>query len=361
MNLKKTARPLARALWRRYSTGFSHRAARYRRRERFDCPLDFPIPSVPDPRFSAAMRAYATHRYREWVYDFAEPCYLEPIRGFVISRRGEWLTDSFLYHHRVEQTPYQGLIAMLRQRRTVQTLDCAVSMRCSTEENYWHFYDDFLNKLRLVDQLDLPRDVPLLVGDPLWRQPFFQAALRRGSLSSRNWVRHDTLLRVRRLIVAVPMSLQRENMEYALQVLEAPAPSPSTRRFFLDRGPGRSRALSNAPDLLGILRTEGFEVVDVDRLDLAAQMAVFGSARVVVGNHGAALANLIFRIGQPVDLIELFGPDAVRPHFVWMAQTFGFGYDALIGDREGEMGSFRIDQAALRAALDRVSARVGRA
>jgi hypothetical protein len=356
MSLKKLARPLARAVWRRYSAAFNRRAARYRQRERFDCPLDFPIPPVADPRFSAAMREYATHRYREWMYDFREPCYLEPIRGFVMSRRGEWLTDAFLYHHRVEQTPYQGLVAMLRQGRAVQTLDCAVSMRCTTEENYWHFYDDLLNKLRLVDQLDLPKDVPLLVGDPLWQKPFFQAAIR-GPLSCRNWTRHTALLRVRRLIVAVPMSFQRANTEYALQALEAPGPVPSDRRIFLDRGPSHTRGLLNASELLPILRKEGFEIVDVDGLDLPAQMALFGAARLVVANHGAALANLIFRIGQPVDLVELFGPEFIRPHFAWMAHAFGFGYDALVGTAAGAT-EFRVDPDALRSAIARVSAKV---
>ena len=352
MNLKKLARPLARAVWRRYSTGFNRRAAGYRKRERFDQPLDFPIPTVADPRFSAAMRTYAPHGYREWLYDLGEPCYLEPIRGFVLSRRGEWLTDSFLYHHRVDQTPYQGLLELLRRRRAVQTLDCAVSMRCTTEGNYWHFYDDFLPKLRLVDELDLPKDVPLLVGDAMWRQPFFQTAIR-GPLSGRNWARHTTLLDVQRLIVAVPMSLQRANAEYSLRALEAPRPVPSDRRIFLDRGPGHSRGLLNASELLPILRKDGFEIVDVDALDLRAQMALFGTARLVVANHGAALANLIFRIGQPVDLVELFGPGFIRPHFAWMAHSFGFGYDALVGEAEGAADGFRIDADTLRAAVDR--------
>ena len=145
--------------------------------------------------------------------------------------------DAFLYHHRVEQTPYQGLVELLRRRGAVETLDRAVSMRCTTEGNYWHFYDDFLTKLRLVDELDLPKDVPLLVGDAMWRQPFFQTAAR-GALSQRNWVRHAAVLEVRRLIVAVPMSLQRANLEYSRQILEAPAAVPSDRRIFLD--PGRA-------------------------------------------------------------------------------------------------------------------------
>jgi hypothetical protein len=354
MGLKKLARPAARAAWQRYSRGFKRRAARYLKRERFDRPLDFPIPTVADPRFAAAMRTYAGHGYREWVYDLGESCYLEPIRGFVLSRRGEWLVDSFLYHHRVEQTPYQGLVEILRRRGAMETLDCAVSMRCTTEGNYWHFYDDFLTKFRLIDELDLPKDVPLLVGEAMWRQPFFQAAVR-GPLSQRNWVCHTAVLDVRRLIVAVPMSLQRANLEYSRRVLEAPAAISSERRIFLDRGPSHSRGLANVRELLPILQEAGFEIVNVDGLDLHAQMALFGSARLVVANHGAALANLVYRVGQPLDLIELFGPEFIRPHFAWMAQAFGFGYDALVGEATGSAGGFRIDAGALRLSIMRMT------
>jgi capsular polysaccharide biosynthesis protein len=161
------------------------------------------------------------------------------------------------------------------------------------------------------------------------------------------------VLGVRRLIVAVPMSLQRENLEYSRGALEAPAAVPSERRIFLDRGPRHSRGLVNADELLPILGREGFEIVDVDGLDLRAQMSLFGSTRQVVANHGAALANLIYRLGQPVDLVELFGPEFIRPHFAWMAQAFGFGYDALVGDAEGAAGGFRVDPDALRRALER--------
>jgi hypothetical protein len=353
MSLKKLARPAARAAWRRYSARFERRAAaRYLRRERFDRPLDFPIPAVADPRFAAAMRGYAQDTYREWVYDIGEPCYIEPERGFVLSRRGEWLVDAFLYHHRVEQTPYRALLELLRRRGAVETLDHAVSMRCTTEGNYWHFYDDFLTKLRLADDVGLPKDVPLLVGEALWRQPFFQAAVR-GPLSQRNWLRHTAVLDIRRLIVAVPMSLQRANLEYSRGLLDAPAAVPSERRIFVDRRPSHSRSLTNASELLPVLRAEGFESVDVDGLSLHEQMAVFGSARLVVANHGAALANLVYRLGQPADLVELFGPRFIRPHFAWMAQTFGFGYDALVGDTEGTEDGFRINPDALRRAIQR--------
>lgn len=352
------AKRLARAALRSYSVRFNRRMrSRFLVREVTGYPLAFTAPSVADPRVGAALRDYRSHQYREWLYDFREPCYVEPSRGFVFGPRGEWLTDPFLYHQLIEHPPYRRLHALMRQRQTVRHIECAVSLRCATEENYWHFYDDVLSKLRLADELGVAEDVPILVGDPLWRQPFFQEAIKRGALCRRNWMRHDSEVRVDRLIVSVPMSFQRSNLEFALRALAAPAPMVSERMIFLNRRKGRSRSMLNVDDVVPWLAECGFDVVDTDGLTLSDQMALFGSARLVVANHGAGLANLVYRLGQPVELVEVFSPDFIRPHFISMAQMCGFGYDAVVGESEGGDGDFRVNPEQFKAAVSRAITR----
>lgn len=341
------------------------------------------MPQIADPRFQAGVREYLENRrarvpFREWVYDLQEPCYIEPSRGFVLGPLGELLVAPFGYYQLLAEPPYTSLLSLIRHRRTIPTLDCAVSLRCFTEGNYWHFYADLLGKVRLVDELDLPRDVPLLVGERLWRQPFFLQAIARGGLRNRNWTQHKEILRVRRLITAVAMSPEAVNIEYALRALDAPTPQPASRRIFLIRGPRFPRSLLNMPDLLPTLHDFRFETVDSAELSLADQMALFATARLVVASHGAGLANLIFRVGQPLDLIELFAPDCIHPQFTWVAFTFGFGYDALVGQSASRSDSrasasarsiagifpaaggsdFRIDPAEFRALITRAVARI---
>lgn len=358
MPFKVLARSLARVAWRVYSRPFNRRVSgRYLVREACGFPLAFATPPVADLRFQAAMRVFATHRHREWAYDLREPCYIEPTGGFVLGSRGELLSDPFLFHHLVEQLPYRSLLSLMRQRHNIRTVECAVSLRCFTEQNYWHFYDDLLGKLRLLAELDVPRDVPLLVGERLWRQPYFQEAIVRGALRERKWTLHTSTLRVRRLVIAVPMSFQLANLRHALDVLDAPKPEPSSRRIFLQRGARRSRSRLNMADLLPVLDDCGFEIVDTDELTLMQQIALFASARLVVANHGAGLANLIFRAGQPLDLVEVFAPDYIHPHFVWLACTLGFGYDALVGEPSGG-DSVRVDPTQFRAAITRAIVRI---
>jgi hypothetical protein len=347
-----------RAAWRVYSGSFNARVRRrYALRDTASHPLDFRAPPVADDRFQVAMRDYRPTRHREWLYDIRALSYIEPARGFVFGPRGEWFRDSFNYHHMVDDVPVGRLASLFRRRAGIRTVECAVSLRCFTEGNYWHFYDDFLSKLRLVDELGLAPDVPLLVGERLWRQPFFAQATLRGSLRGRNWTRHIAPLRLGRLIIAVPMSFQKANIQSALSMLEAPPPKQSARRLFVNRGKSRGRQLTNVHDLLPVLDEFGFEMVDPDGMSLADQMVLFGAGRLVVANHGASLANLAFRVGQPVDVVELFSPDFIHPHFVWMAHAFAFGYDALVGEQVGG-GDFRIDPRRFRAVIAAVVARV---
>jgi len=352
-------RSAARAGLRAYSVGFNRRVrARFLVREITAYPLAFTPPRLSDPQVESALSTYAGHQYREWIYDLREPCYVEPSGGFVFGSRGEWLRDPFLYHQLVRHPPYRNILALMRRRGGIQTFERALSLRCSTEQNYWHFYDDVLSKLRLADEVKVPEDVPILVGDGLWRQAFFQDAIRRGALRRRNWVLQDAFVRVHRLILTVPMSFQRANLEYALRALETPGPVRSERRLFLRRGQRRSRSLVNIDDLLPWLIERGFEVVDTDGLSLAAQMELFGAARLVVGNHGAGLANLVYRVGQPLDLVEVFSPGFIRPHFVCMAQMFGFGYDAVVGTAAGDEGDFRLDPDRFKDVVSRAMGRI---
>lgn len=356
--LRDVARRVASATWRTYSRAFNTWVRRRCLvRDSSGHPLDFRAPEVADERFQAAMRNYRPTRHREWIYDLRAPCYIEPSRGFVFGPRGQRLLDPFNYYFMLDEIPLRRAVSLATNRDRIQALNCAVSLRCFTEGNYWHFYDDVLSKLRLVDGLGLAPDVPLLVGERLWQQRFFREAISRGRLRERNWMQHTAMVRVDRLIIAVPMSFQRVNVQYALSALEAPPSSASERRLFVTRSANQRRQLVNVGDLVSVLEHFRFEIVDPDGMSLADQMALFGSGRLVVANHGSGLANLIFRIGQPVRVVEMFPPDYIHPHFVWLAQAFGFDYDALVGEATGG-GDFRIEpdlfRAAIAAAVDRV-------
>ncbi|HSE46820.1 MAG TPA: hypothetical protein VLA89_15995, partial [Gemmatimonadales bacterium] len=60
-----------------------------------------------------------------------------------------------------------------------------------------------------------------------------------------------------------------------------------------------------------------------------------------------------------LELVEVFSPNFIRPHFVSMAQMFGFGYDAVVGDAEGSEGDFLVDPEGFKTAVSQAIGRAG--
>jgi hypothetical protein len=105
--------------------------------------------------------------------------------------------------------------------------------------------------------------------------------------------------------------------------------------------------LENEPEIRQALASVGFEAVDTDGLSLDEQISMFAETSSVVAVHGAGLANLIFRIGGPLRLLELFPADYTSPQFAWLADEFGFQYDAIAGTALTAHGTFRVEVETL--------------
>ncbi|MDF5725620.1 MAG: glycosyltransferase family 61 protein, partial [Rhizonema sp. PD37] len=233
----------------------------------------------------------------------------------------------------------------LRSSYNFKYFDFAISFRDINEGNYWHFYDDFLSKLILIERLNIPESTPILVGENLWKKHFFQSAIKNNKLSKRNWVLHTELVKVNRLVFCAKMSLQRENFDVSLENLK---PSnnllhSNEQRIFLNRSQSRGRFIENFEEVVSILHKFDYQIVDADNLTLQQQIDLFSQVRYVVGLHGAGLVNLIHRRGQPLQLLEIFPPDFIHPHYFWLCHAFGYGYDAILGENGSQNSSFIIN------------------
>jgi capsular polysaccharide biosynthesis protein len=72
------------------------------------------------------------------------------------------------------------------------------------------------------------------------------------------------------------------------------------------------RRLANEPEIRAVLESAGFTTVFPETLPWREQLALFASARVIVGEHGSAMKNLLF---TPKDAV------VVNMHFLNMTQT----------------------------------------
>lgn len=133
--------------------------------------------------------------------------------------------------------------------------------------------------------------------------------------------------------------------------------SQNRRRLYIPRR-GGTRRISNEAEIERVLLERGFETVDFRKISDDA--ALFAGADVVVGPHGAGLANVVF-CPPGGKLLELIPSNHVFPFYYSAASAAGLDYWGLIGPAEGPElthdfappsdSDFRIEPAELEAVL----------
>lgn len=103
-----------------------------------------------------------------------------------------------------------------------------------------------------------------------------------------------------------------------------------TRRLYITRRRAGSRRLTNEAQLLDALEPLGFEAVDAELLSFDEQVEAYERAAVVVGPHGAGLANLVF-CSPGTAVIELSAPDYPQFSYEWLSSHCGLRYRSIVG------------------------------
>ena len=116
-------------------------------------------------------------------------------------------------------------------------------------------------------------------------------------------------------------------------------------RIFVIRPLGVRRQVSNSDAVHALLEAEGFTVVAMEGLTVRQQAALFANARIIVGEHGAALANLVYaRPGTRV--VELAPVHTFNWTFPVLAVRGRLDHHVLVGTEPvapGRLRSWQID------------------
>jgi hypothetical protein len=309
---------------------------------------------IDDPTIAASFKFYNHAPQHAYVYHVQRQVLIEPTLGYATLDDNHIILESMPYSwHGGLPSFATGIHALAQGRRHVQFEPRLISLRDFGDDNYYHFYNDVLAKLGLLQACGMVEDLPLLVSRALFEKRYFQVALQRSSLRNRRWIVQDTQLVVANEIVfCKTMPHIKRNFDVVLDLLGVPPPPSSEQRIFLTRNPRRGRFLANSAEVERICRMYGFSVIDADELTLDEQIALFGAARYVIGIHGAGLVNLMFRQNAPLGLLELFPPDNLPPHYFWLCHNFGFAYHALRGAPDTNPRGFFVEPSRLHAKIE---------
>lgn len=158
------------------------------------------------------------------------------------------------------------------------------------------------------------------------------------------WVGYVDVAQVQRVV----------NFTASIQASSAFTPE----RIYISRALALRRHIENESAVIAALTDRGFTCVQLERLSLAEQIALFRTVKVVVAPHGAGLANLVFsRPGTRV--IECFGHHYVNSCFAQLAEACELDYISIVAPGEGPWEKnpksnrldFSIEIESLRAAL----------
>jgi hypothetical protein len=231
-------------------------------------------------------------------------------------------------------------------------------------EGYAHWLLDCLPRLLAFAHLDRRATRALVTAPfPAWKAESLASA---GIGPSMVTVLDGRPTEVETLYVVGPIGSPAHCHPLAAEWLRTTYAAPGgrpPRRLYITRRAAASRRLRNEDDLLRSLEPLGFEVVDAAQLTFDRQVATFQDASMVVGPHGAGLANLVFcRPGTAV--VELCVPDYPQLTYEWISSLGGLRYRPVPGSTgpPGPAGSppgrhdFSVDTAAVVRRVEELAA-----
>ncbi len=237
-----------------------------------------------------------------------------------------------------------------------------VSLRHPYEGNYYHATIDILGAIALADGFGLDRKAPLLIGPALARRPFFNDWQSMGELSQRNWVVQDSHVSASEIWVPQVIRPQRDLLLQILKMFALPeASGGSSDLLFVTRSTGDGRTLRNWPEIVEVLGDYDVKIFDPGENTLAEQIDAFRQASMVIGIHGAGLTNLLFRLGLPTRVREIFPPHDADCGFNLLCKELGFEWAPVLGHSATGMrrdSDFALDPRLLRRELEALRAPV---
>ncbi|MCZ7565696.1 MAG: glycosyltransferase 61 family protein [Burkholderiales bacterium] len=242
------------------------------------------------------------------------------------------------------------------------------------DDNYSHWITRNLIKLSLVEARPELAALPLVVHEDLRAYQREYLALLGIDETRLLRVPRPAVVAFRRLYVPTQLRnhpCMRGGIDW-LRVRLARCMHPGEPRdlVYVSRRESPVRKLLNDAELAAALKRLGFRIIVPGTMSVAAQIAAFSRARVVVAAHGAGLANLVYsRPGARV--VEI--ASAIIAHmddFRVIARVMGQHVTTLVSDDLGPAGAadehpmhrhYRCDVAAVLATVRRELAAAGAA
>jgi hypothetical protein len=231
--------------------------------------------------------------------------------------------------------------------------------------NYGHFLFDGISVAFMLSHL-LPSGRVRVAGQPLlgWQAQILDAlGLRETYIELRGPVRARKIIATTTLAmhVSYPTGFIRPVFDMMRFRFGLPGGAPRNRRILLSRRGFAQRVFANRDEIETLARGLGLDIVRPETLSVGEQVRLFASASLVVGEAGAALANIGFcNPGAAVLEIQspAFGDSWIRATCHLMGLRWHLLRAGNIAAPQGAQLAFAVDPAAFGEAVSTILARL---
>lgn len=244
--------------------------------------------------------------------------------------------SSFINHKK--PSFYKQLKEFVRTNtRTKTNIEIGILGIQEWSNNYFHWMTEMLPRI-VVMKFQHPK-VPVIIPKNYLTYPFIVQSLQLLNIDVvivdlKKSVRINTLY-----AVPVPhvgrfneglMHFFRNKVMVEIRPIENPQ-----RLIYISRGLAKRRKILNEKEVFEMLKTKGFQMVELENISLKDQVELFKESKIVIGNHGAGLSNIMF-MEKKQTVIELKSEINNYWCYFSLARVFGLNYyyDLCKGDSE---------------------------
>ncbi|NQT66634.1 MAG: glycosyltransferase family 61 protein [Actinobacteria bacterium] len=323
---------------------------------------------LKDKRFSNIelnniLRSHFLLEQHEYIILNKKNSFIEPRHGWVITGFNNILVDSLPYSNKRIPKFKKGILINAEIRKDVMPsfiqysknrlfnaksiikFKKIISLRDISEASYFHFYNDFLTKIILLENYNFNKELPLVISKKLSEKIFFQDILKRSELHNRNWIIQDKqYIQSEEIIYCKSMPFEKKYFIKISELLKAPKPDlKSKKRIFLDRSASAGRNIFNIEEIKNICDFYNFEIIDTEKINIDEQIELFSKVRSLIAVHGAGITNIIFRQDASLSLLEIFSYYRKPPHYYLLSNIFNYSYNSISGTELEDLKIYNIN------------------
>lgn len=207
--------------------------------------------------------------------------------------------------------------------------------------NYCHWHYDCLASLNILKSI-IGENIQYAVGPKIRTMSFFGPSLNAMPIGKQQLRDVDGIVHCRQIVLSSRNLGFVEPCRFLLDTYNQikcgrDVKSKKYKKIYVARfdAPGR-REIVNEHELAEALERVGFEVFVPGRNSYMDQVETFINASLIIGPHGAGLANLGFSSAQAA-LVEIHPSDYGQPTFTYLAQSKGLrAFCYFVQPREGK-------------------------